>query len=196
MALTLEEIKENYSKFPDYKIEKIATERIASLRPEIIEILKYEIEKRKLNSHLLTSITAQLEPISEKDIQILTEKITNAPCPSCSSNKTLLTATPLFETISILLVTNYKEKIFIGCHSCSKKEQKRSVVKSLFLGWWSVWGLLYYTPKTLFKTISAFKQKKTVTLDSFVVENFGKLKAIENNPPKISSLLKKYNSIT
>ena len=143
MSLSIEEIRENYSKFPDYKIEKIAAENTSSLRPEVVEVLKAEIKKRKLNPNLLGSVAIQLEPIAKKDIQSLKNKITKTHCPTCTSQNHDLIAIQVLETISPLFVTISTERIYIACPSCARKEKTNSIIKTLLLCWWSPLGLLY-----------------------------------------------------
>jgi len=50
--MNIEEIKENYSKFTDAKIENIAATKTQSLPKEVIDVLNQEIKKRNLSPNL------------------------------------------------------------------------------------------------------------------------------------------------
>lgn len=197
MRLSIEEIKKNYSNFPNHEIEKIATEKVSSLSPEVIEILQAEIKKRNLNINLLKSITIQRETISEEKIAIFKKVIESANCPVCSSNKEALIAVKIIETISLIFITTTTERLFIGCPTCAKKERNNAIVKTALLGWWSPWGLFYYTPKSLLTSLINTKnieKNSIVLLESFVVENIGRIQAAIDDKNELIHLLKKQNN--
>ncbi len=75
MAIDLEQIKQNYSVFEDYKIEHLAKNEAGSLEPEVIPILVDEIKKRNLDVDLIKGIEAQTKELTEKEIQEIKLKI-------------------------------------------------------------------------------------------------------------------------
>ena len=65
--MDLNDIRENYKNFDDWKIEKIASEEAGSLRPEVLDILKAEIKKRNLNLNLIDSVDSQTKELTESE---------------------------------------------------------------------------------------------------------------------------------
>ena len=105
--MDLNDIKENYKKFEDWKIEKIASEEAGSLRPEVLDILKTEIENRKLNLNLLDTIDAQTKEITESEFNDYYNVLRNHPCPKCESKTQKINATIVGRVVSMLILTNY-----------------------------------------------------------------------------------------
>ena len=59
MVIDLEQIKENYAGFDDFKIEHLAKNEADGLSYEVISILVGEIRKRGLNPDLIKGIESQ-----------------------------------------------------------------------------------------------------------------------------------------
>ncbi|MBL4773300.1 MAG: hypothetical protein JKX98_06785, partial [Alcanivoracaceae bacterium] len=183
MSLSIKEIKENYSQFPDYKIEQIAKTNASTLNPEVIEVLKGEIRKRNLNSNLLEAVNAQVKSISKKEMSEIKNLIKSCECPSCASSEEKLKAMIVADTASMFILTFNNERLFIGCLKCIKKEVSNAIVKTILFGWWSPWGMFYFAPKTLMKNYSNSKNYIEVSealLESFVVENIGTIKTMQS----------------
>jgi len=71
--MDIKNIKENYTKFDDEKIIRIAEKDFQSLRPEVLDILKSEINKRKLPNELIVKIDSEINS-SETKINELIDK--------------------------------------------------------------------------------------------------------------------------
>ena len=112
--MDINDIKENYKKFDDWEIEKIASEEAASLRPEVIDILKSEIEKRNLNLNLLDSVNSQIKELTESEFNQYSNILRNHPCPSCKSRTNRINATMVGRVISMLILTNYEKNLKIA----------------------------------------------------------------------------------
>ena len=124
MSLSIEEIRKNYSQFPDYKIAQIAEQDSHSLPPEVVTILLEEVKKRGLNKNLNESVHIQQAPLSEEKFVELKQAVLYAPCPSCGSRKKPLMALKLVETIGLIFLAQHTTRFFIACPTCNKKEIK------------------------------------------------------------------------
>ncbi len=69
MAIDIEQIKQNYAEFEDFKIEYLAKNNTRSLEVDIIPILTNQIKKRGLNLDLIKGIEAQKEELPKRDQQ-------------------------------------------------------------------------------------------------------------------------------
>lgn len=196
MSLSIEEIKKNYSQFPDYKIEQIAERDSQSLSPEVVAVLLDEIEKRGLHKNLLESVNIQRIPLSEEKLKKLKQAVLNTSCPSCASKGSPLTTLKIVETLSAVFFVQNTIRVFIACPTCCKKEFKRAMLKTAVLGWWSPHGFLYYTPKSLIQSYANFQhaaEHSSELIDLFVIENLGSIQTVIDNPIQLSKLLQRYN---
>ena len=80
---TVEEIRANYKKLTDSKIEDLAKNESRSLRREILSVLKDEIIERNLDPNLITWVDAENNLLTELEKKNLKEKIKHLPCPAC-----------------------------------------------------------------------------------------------------------------
>ena len=196
MSLSIEEIRKNYSQFPDYKIVQIAEQDSHSLPPEVVTILLEEVKKRGLNKNLNESVHIQQAPLSEEKFVELKQAILYAPCPSCGSRKAPLMALKLVETIGLIFVAQHTTRFFIACPTCNKKEIKRTMLKTAILGWWSPQTFIYYTPKALIQSYSNFNkstEQSNALLEVFILAKLGEIQAVVDKPLQLSKLLKRHN---
>ncbi len=139
--MDLNDIRENYRNFDDWKIEKIATEEVNSLRPEVIDFLKDEIRKRNLNLNLIDSINSQTKELTDSEFNEYYNLLRNHPCPKCNSKTQKINASMIGQVVSILIITNYEKSLRIACSNCLDQMHNNANTKSALLGWWAIpWG--------------------------------------------------------
>jgi hypothetical protein len=193
---TVEEIRANYKKFTDSKIEDLAKNESRSLRREILSVLKDEILERNLDPNLITWVDAENNLLTEFEKKNLKEKIKYLPCPTCSKKNGEIKAYEISTVVSYLIYCDDKTEIKITCKDCAKKYKLNAIIKTFFLGWWSKRGILS-TPYTLIKELINFlfyKEKiSTRIIDSFIDKNNGifRLEGMENDT--LISLIKFVN---
>ena len=157
---SIEEIRENYKGFSDSKIENIAKNESKGLRKEILQILKEEIEIRGLDKNLITWVEAETNTLTDFERKTLIRKIENLKCPNCEQKRSKLTGQEFNTIVSIIIWCDATTKNKILCYYCGRNEKLKSMLITLFAGWWSRSGILN-TPYTLIKdTINLFFKKK------------------------------------
>ena len=194
--MDLNDIKENYKKFEDWKIEKIASEEAGSLRPEVLDILKTEIENRKLN--LLDTIDAQTKEITESEFNDYYNVLRNHPCPKCESKTQKINATIVGRVVSMLILTNYEKCLKVACSNCLDEMHNKANKKSALLGWWGFpWGPIQTIRSFIFNSRMK-KNNRTVEpneiIASFIVNNIGIMEKAKSEPEKLTELINKTNN--
>ena len=112
--MDLNDIRENYKNFDDWKIEKIASEEAGSLRPEVLDILKTEIKRRNLNLNLIDSVNSQTKKLTASEFNKYCDILKNHPCPKCNSKTQKINATMVGQVVSILIITNYDKSLRVA----------------------------------------------------------------------------------
>ncbi|WP_179318543.1 hypothetical protein [Winogradskyella helgolandensis] len=151
---SIEEVRENYKRFTDAKIENIARNESKGLRKEILNVLKDEITRRHLNPSLINWVDAETKSFNGLERQNLIRKIQNQQCPKCSEKSKLYG----FETHTVksfLIVTSTSRNEQILCKNCGKEAKFNAIIITLLAGWWSIKGFLL-TPFTIIKDLSNF----------------------------------------
>lgn len=197
--MDLNDIRENYKNFDDHKIEKIASEEAGSLRPEVLGILKSEINKRNLNANLLTSVDTQTNALTEAQFDEYCQMLRSQPCPKCNTKTSKLNVSMVGSVVSILVITNYEKKLLVACSDCLDQWHKNANIKSALLGWWGFpWGPIHTVRSFIFNS-SMKKNNRTEKpndiYQSFVLGNIGVLEACKGNPEKLNEFLKRSNNI-
>ncbi|MBU3928149.1 MAG: hypothetical protein KKB74_10115, partial [Bacteroidetes bacterium] len=105
MGIDIDQIRANYKKFSDSKIEYLAKNESASLEPEVIEILKDEIKARGLDAGLFNGIEAQTKELTGDELRELKTKIESLPCPECEHTNSPLIGTLLRTVKSFIFFT-------------------------------------------------------------------------------------------
>ncbi len=179
MGLDLEQIKENYASFEDYKLEHLAKNEAGNLEPEVIPILMAEIKKRGLDSNLEKGIEAQTKELSESEFIELKNKIARLKCPECGQKHKPLTGSLIRSVKSFIILTNYKKTPIITCQDCADKKRKNALISTVLLGWWGIpWGFIR-TPQTIINYFLDNKKTEEISesiLSGFVIENVGEIK--------------------
>ena len=196
--MDLNDIRENYKNFDDYKIEKIASEEAGSLRPEVIDILKDEIKRRNLNPNLLKSVESQTRELTEAEFNEYCDILRKHPCPKCNSKTNKINVTMVGRVVSMLVLTNYEKSLKVACSDCLDEFHKKANIKSALLGWWGIpWGPIQTTRSFIFN--SSMKKNNRTEKPSeiflgFVLANFGVLEASKGNPEKLTEFLNRTNN--
>jgi len=190
---TVEEIRENYRKFEDWKIRELA-QNPSGLRKEIVPILIEEIKKRNLDIELITWVnyeTNKFEGFEKKD---LIKRILNSKCSLCNLNSNLKGYK--FNTlISVLINITDKSESLIICNDCARKKRLNSMLKTFFLGWWSKRGIIS-TPFTLISDLINIFKKESVSkeiIDDYIENNTGMLRlSLEKN--NLNEMIAEFNN--
>lgn len=191
----IDEIKKRYQGFSDIKIKRIARNESKQLRPEIREILKDEIQKRKLNKNLLTWIYAENDTLTDFEKQSLFRKIENLKCPNCNKKRNKLIAQEFNTVVSVILWCKNTTQNKILCHYCSKNLKLKSFLITILTGWWSRTGFLL-TPYTLAKNIiNLFYQRKINNriISEFIEYNNGIFRLYGTDDETVFNLISRYN---
>lgn len=179
MTIDLEQIKINYSKFDDFKLEYLAKNEVGSLEPEVISILIAEIKKRGLDLNLEKGIEAQSKELTENELNEIINKIVNLTCPECGQRNTPLVGSWIRTVKSLIILTSYKKVPIITCNSCAEKKKKNAMLSTALLGWWGVPFGLLRTPIALIQTLTDNKKREEISdgiLTRFAIENIGEIK--------------------
>lgn len=171
--LTTEEIRDNYKHFPDSKIENIAKYESKSLRKDVVQILKDEIEKRNLDKNLISWVSAETKSFEGIERDSLMQKFQNLPCPKCSGMQSPLYGFEINRISAFLVLTFTTRKEMVLCLSCGKKEKFYALLITFFSGWWSVKGffLTFWTiVKDSFNYL-IFEKISTKILNRIIDEN-------------------------
>ncbi|RZK09751.1 MAG: hypothetical protein EOO56_29990, partial [Hymenobacter sp.] len=186
MAVSEARLRENYRRFSDAKLLRIAAEDAAKLRPEALELLRQELATRGVAAVAARAIAARLRVVSEAEIAEYCGLIRSQPCPVCCSSTHLLNATITSKVMSFLVLTTWQKRLIIACPACLDERHRDASTTSALLGWWGFpWGII--------RTIQAlnFNRKMaalnhllypTDLLKSFVVANVGHLEAARHEP--------------
>ena len=196
--MDLNDIIENYRNFEDWKIEKIASEEAGSLRPEVLDILKAEIKKRKLNLNLIDSIDSQTKELSESEFNEYCEILRNHPCPKCNSKTQKINATMVGRVISMLIMTNYEKSLKVACSNCLDEMHSKANMKSALLGWWGIpWGPIQTIRSFIFNSIMKKNnrtKKPNEIFVGFIISNIGIMEKAKTEPEKLTEFINRTNN--
>lgn len=103
--MDLEDIRKHYEKMSDNRFIKLLTTNAHGLRPEVYEIIKKEIKKRKLSTDLFEAVLVQNKKYSLEEIEVYAELIRKLPCPVCENSNEKLNGTSVYTVKSFLLFT-------------------------------------------------------------------------------------------
>ncbi|HEX8426267.1 hypothetical protein [Hymenobacter sp.] len=193
MAYSETALKENYCKFSDEKLMRLAAEDAARLRPEALVLLQEELAERGLAEAAHKEIAAQLRVLSEAEIEEYCALIRAVPCPICYSVAEPLNATVTSKVSSFIVVTTWKEELAIACPSCLDKLSESATSHSIIAGWWGMpWGII--------RTVKAIRFNKkmakdhhapspSVPLKAFVVDNARSLDQVKDNRNQLHAFL-------
>ncbi len=191
MYISEDELRENYRKFRDEDLVRIAVRDAESLTPEALQILKEEIRKRGLQ---YTEPSKPAFLILEKPLlDSYCYCIQNAFCPNCNvqGNLNRIKVGTVFG-IPHFHVSNTEHLIL--CNSCSKSIVAKKCLYSFFLGVWTIFPFLI----TMFRNINGLRVFKSSEpselLVDFVKANYKEIEPIKGDALAISLLLNGVNA--
>jgi hypothetical protein len=196
--MDIEDIRDNYKNFDDYTIENIAMKDANSLRPEVLKILKFEIQKRNLSPEILNGIEIQNRKLTKDELSEYCSLIENSTCSICSSENKKLNISMIGEVVSIIVISHYDKRIKVGCSECLNKLNTNAIIKSSLLGWWGFpWGPIYTIRSYIYNygmRLNNTSDKPNGIFKEFVRGNVGFLETNKNNPKRISEFLNGINN--
>jgi len=192
-GIDIEFVRQNYQKMTDEELVRVATQDSTGLTPEAQEVAKKEIQRRKLDRNIIQGIQAQNRSYTIEEIDKYCEIIQKLNCPTCNTSSQILNGTMTVEVVSYVFLTQYKEKIKIGCPDCLDRANNAALTKTVALGWWGIpWGII----RTIQSIIVNLKNKKTnhndtpnVFLRSFVLSKVGLLETYKDDKEKVQQLI-------
>lgn len=195
--MNLNDIRRNYNNYADYQIKRIASEEAGSLKPEVLEILKSEIEKRNLDPNLIASVVTQSKELTALEITEYGNILKNHSCPKCESKMEKLNVTMVGHVTSILIWTSYEKSLKVACYGCLDEIHEKAIDKSILLGWWAIpWGPIQTVRSFFFNT----KMKKNnraeepnELFNNFVLNNIGIIEIAKTDPDQLTEFLIRIN---
>jgi hypothetical protein len=192
-GIDIEFVRQSYQKMTDEQLVRVATQDAAGLTPEAQEVVKEEIQRRKLDSNIVKGVKAQNRSYTIEDIDKYCEIIQKQNCPTCQSSFQKLNGTMTDEVVSYIFFTQYKKKIKIGCPDCLDKANNAALIKTATLGWWAIpWGIV----RTIQSIALNLKSKKTNHIDTpnnflrnFVLSKVGQLETYKDDKEKVQQLI-------
>lgn len=192
--MDLEDIRKHYEKMSDNRFIKLLTTNARGLRPEVYEIIKKEIKKRKLSPDLFEAVLAQNKEYSLEEIEVYAELIRKLPCPVCENSNEKLNGTSVYTVKSFLLFTYTNTESMIACPNCLNKQNNKALISTILLGWWAIpWGILK-TPLYIYRNFKSKKENKlnvsNATLLAFTLEHVGEIETYKNNQELLKQIIK------
>jgi len=192
-GLDIEFVRQNYQKMTDEELVRVATQDAAGLTPEAFEVVKEEIQSRKLDNNIIRGVEAQNRNYTIEDVDKYCEMIQKLHCPTCESSSQNLNGAMTGEVVSFILLTQYKKKIKIGCPDCLDKANNAALIKTAALGWWGLpWGII----RSIQGIALNLKSKRTNHLGTpnnylrtFVLSKVGQLETYKEDQAKIQALI-------
>lgn len=192
-GIDIQIVRENYQRMSDDELVRIATQDAAGLTPEAQEVIREEIEKRKLDTNIIKGVQAQNKSYTEEEIDEYCNLARNLSCPKCGSNSENLNGTMTSDVMSFIIFTYYERKLKVACPDCLDEANNNALIKTIILGWWGIpWGFI--------RTIQAIghniKSKRTNRLEtpndhlrSFVLSNIGQFETYKKDNEKLQQII-------
>ncbi|MFZ6655369.1 hypothetical protein [Undibacterium sp. TJN19] len=93
--------------------------------------------------------------LTQVEIELAAGKIRAGACPLCDNRTTPVEVRSHYTVVSVIFMSNYETKSKICCLTCARKDNRKSMLISFFLGWWGIpWGFIF-TPAALFGNLMA-----------------------------------------
>lgn len=197
--MDIEKIKKEFSHYSDSKIENLSVFKVKMIEPEVVQVLKNEIIKRKLSLKLIEAIDLQFFPISEDVFSEYLELVRSLQCCHCGSRKGKLRGTYLRRVRSFLFFSLTDNTPIITCEECGDKKWREAIVVTSLFGWWGFPSGIFNTPDALLNSFSDRKDKEAISqaiLSQFVSDNIGFLKLKKDNEAEIINYIKKTNRVS
>ena len=198
MSNSKEKVRERYRQMTDEQLLKIAQYEAADLNPTGLEILQEEIKRRKLNPDLEKGIEAQIEGLTEDEMEELANLIRHSSCPMCEKTDRPLQSEVVTEIVSVIVFTNRKQNLVIACPDCLRVISNAFFRKNLILGWWGFPMGIIRTGQAVIQRFRSKERKEELSqqgIVEFSLANQGYLKANEDRPAAILKLIKENNAM-
>src|SRR5450432_1535588 len=192
-GIDIEFVRQAYRKMTDEELVRVATQDAHGLTDEALQVVKEEVQRRKLDSNIVKGVEAQNRSYSIGDIDKLCGIIQKRDCPVCQNATENLNATMTGEVVSFIFMTQYKKKIKVACAGCLDKANNAALIKTAVLGWWGIpWGIVR-TIQSIILNINSKKTNHAATpnnfLRSFVLSNVGQMETYKDNKEKIQQII-------
>ena len=193
--LDLDYVRKNYSQLSDQKIMHLANFEANQLEPEVVEILLEEIKKRNLDLKLIEAVKVSTKELHEDELQKYISIIQSLPDPTTGETGSVINATIVSFTFSVILFTRKKDSVFFGNNKSIHNKLNDCTMTTAAAGWWGIpWGL-FYSISSLRNNIRMgkidYNEKPTDILIQYVIENVGFIENNQNNPTELVNHLKK-----
>ncbi|XZF15518.1 hypothetical protein ACTHGU_05235 [Chitinophagaceae bacterium MMS25-I14] len=190
-------VHEHYQRMTDSELEYAATQNAQKLTPEAQAIVKNEIARRGMSTSLIKSVEAQNKELTLTDLDRYCETIRNLSCPTCGSSDSKLNGTMTSEVMSVIIFTQSKKKLKIGCPDCLDNAVRSASSGTALIGWWGIpWGII----RSVKALIHNGNVKKLHHIDSpndylrsFVYHNIGQIEMYRDNKAQLRRLLSNQN---
>lgn len=194
-------VRERYERMSDEELVRTLTQDAVGLTPEAIEIVKAEMEKRKLplTAEILRGVEAQNREYSLEEIDAYCDVICNLGCPRCGDNTFRLNGTLTAEVISFVFFTQYKKYLKIACGNCLHQYNNSALTKTALLGWWGIpWGIIYSIRALHLNWTSKQNNHNAAhneSLRNFVLQHIGAIETYREDELALQQLLQRQNQI-
>jgi len=196
MEMDIDEIRENYKRFENDRIKRIAKNDARSLKQDSVPVLIEEIKKRGLSNRLIDWVNAERRRLSAEELADLKMKTKKCKCQLCKKNTDLKGFKFMASTGIIIDHSTYCYKLIV-CAKCGRKKQKSALISTMVFGWWSLYGLLC-TPIIIFNTIKAQFQKDVRSeklIEDFIKSNIGHITLGKETKEVLEELIKRFNTL-
>lgn len=136
MNTDIQTLRNNYSRFSDDKIFKLAKEELFQLNEEAVIVLKEEVIKRQLPLIELIKNNLSYQENINALIDGHSDYVRNLPCPICGSEEYLLNAVVVSSVTSYIVFTRHAKDFHIGCPPCLTQKKNSAEGITLAFGWW------------------------------------------------------------
>lgn len=194
--LDLNEIRENYKRYDDIKIRRVAKSESRGLREEVVEILIEELHHRGFENSLIEWIQAERRILSPSELQNLKAKVKNSVCTCCQRNRNLRGYHFVTKT-GIVASTHTTEYKLILCKDCGDQKRMRSTIHSIALGWISPVSLISY-PFLLAEKIKIHLKEDSLSekiIERFITGNIGTITTNNESTEIFKKLLEAQNTL-
>jgi len=192
-GVAIELVRQNYQKITDEELVRVATQDAVGLTPEAQEVVRQEIEKRKLDPNIVKGVQAQNLSYSTDDVDAYCKLIQDLNCPVCGSSSEKLNATLTAEVVSYIFVTHYKKRIKVACPKCLDKANNVALLKSATLGWWGIpWGIVRSIQSIIINLKNKRKNHTGIpneSLKRFALSKIGQLETYKDNKEKLQQII-------
>jgi hypothetical protein len=190
--LDIDKTKEYYSSLSDGELVHRVTINSKDRIPEVLLIIRDELEARNLSPRYLDAAIAQNKQFTSQEFSVYTNLIRGLNCPVCQNRSEKLNATVLHTIFSIIVYTSTSKELLIACPTCLDSKNSNSTSITLVAGWWSLPGF-FQTPLYLWRNIKMrnehHSESANTTLKKFIEENIGRIELNKDDDAFLTELI-------